>query len=207
MDGGQAFGADLRPAVAEFAQRRRGGLGVFGVGPGGIEAVVLLGGVAEHAVELRAHHLAVCVERGEQRRVVGKAHRLGDQRLVGFPGGQVVGLGVVQILQAMLEPAQEHVGGGQILDRLRRQDAALGQQGQHLQRRAHLQGDVATTADELEHLGDELDLADAARAELDVVGAVAAGDFAADLRVQLAHGVDRAEVEVLAEHERAGDVS
>jgi len=61
--------------------------------------------------------------------------------------------------------------------------------------------------DELEDLGDELDLADAARAELDVVGAVTAGDLAADLRVQFAHGVDGAEVEVLAEHEGAGDVA
>ena len=41
-------------------------------------------------------------------------------------------------------------------------------------------------AHDLEHLGDELDLADAARPQLDVVVQVAARDLGADLRVQLA---------------------
>ncbi len=68
-----------------------------------------------------------------------------------------------------------------------------------------LQAAVASAANQLEYLGDELDFADAAGAELDVVGHIAAGDFLADLRMQLTHRVDGAEIEILAEHERAGD--
>jgi hypothetical protein len=70
-----------------------------------------------------------------------------------------------------------------------------------------LQRRVAAAADQLEDLGHELDLADAAGAELDVIGHVLARDFAADLRVQVAHGVDGAEVEVLAEDEGARNLA
>ncbi len=64
---------------------------------------------------------------------------------------------------------------------------------------------VASAADELEDLGHELDFADAAGAELDVIGHVLARHFATDLGMQVAHGVDGAEIEVLAEDEGAGD--
>jgi hypothetical protein len=117
-----------------------------------------------------------------------------------------VGLGVVEVLQAVLDAAQEVVGGGQLLLGLAGDDAALGEAVQHLEGGLDLQRGVAPAADELEDLGQELDLADAAGAELDVVGHVLAGHFAADLGVQVAHRVDGAEVEVLAEDEGAGDV-
>jgi hypothetical protein len=66
---------------------------------------------------------------------------------------------------------------------------------------------VAAAPDQLEALRDELDLADPARTELDVAGEIAARDLLPDLRVQLPYCVDRAEVEVLPEHERLGDLS
>ena len=58
----------------------------------------------------------------------------------------------------------------------------------------------------MENLGDELDFADAARPELDVVSHVLARHLAANLRVQFAHGVDGAEVEIFAEDEGAGNL-
>ena len=56
-------------------------------------------------------------------------------------------------------------------------------------------------ADQLEDLYGEFDFADAARSELDVVEAVAAADFVADLAVQDAHRSERAVVEMAAKYE------
>ena len=66
-----------------------------------------------------------------------------------------------------------------------------------------MQRRIAPAANELEDLRHELDFPDSAGAELDVVGHVLARNFAADLRVQVAHGVDRAKIEVLAKDEGA----
>ena len=68
-----------------------------------------------------------------------------------------------------------------------------------------MQRRVASAADQLEDLGDELDLADAAGAEFDVVDHVLARHFATNLRVQVAHGVNCAEIEIFAENEGAGN--
>ena len=80
------------------------------------------------------------------------------------------------------------------------------QQVEDLQRCPDLQRGVAAATDQLEDLGDELDLADAARTELDVVGHVLARHLSADLRMQVAHRVDGAEIEVLCGRRRAGDL-
>ena len=55
-------------------------------------------------------------------------------------------------------------------------------------------------------MSDEFDLADTTRAQFDMLGHLFARHFAADLRVQSAHGIDRAEVEILAEDEGAAGV-
>src|SRR5690606_18361989 len=110
-----------------------------------------------------------------------------------------------QILQAVLETAQEDIGLGQTITGLLLQKTALSQARQYRTGRLDLQLLVAAAAYQLEDLRHKLDLAYAARAELDVVGHVLAFDLAAYLRVQLAHGVDGAVIEVLAEHEGAAD--
>ncbi len=102
----------------------------------------------------------------------------------------------------MLEVAQKHVGRAQLLDGIGRQQPSLRQAREGGQRRPQPQSGVVAAAHDLEHLGDELDLADAARPELDVVVQVAAPDLGADLRVQLAQAGDGAEVEVPAVDER-----
>src|SRR5207244_6368946 len=52
---------------------------------------------------------------------------------------------------------------------------------------------------------EELDLADAARPELDLIGEFPLRHLFADLRVQLAHRRERTVIEIFAVHERAHD--
>jgi hypothetical protein len=117
-----------------------------------------------------------------------------------------MGLRVVEILEAVLQPPQEDVGGGELHDRLLAELAPRAERLERLERRPRAQGRVAPAADQLEALRDEFDLADPARTELDVAGQVAACDLLPDLRVELAHRVDRAVVEVLTVHERMRDL-
>ncbi len=118
-----------------------------------------------------------------------------------------MGLLVLEVLQPVLEPAQENIRRRQLLDRRGGELAFHGERPEHLQRRARPQLGVAPPANQLERLRDELDLADAPGAELDVVGEVAARHLLADLRVQLPDRLDRAVVEILPEHERPDDLS
>jgi hypothetical protein len=162
-------------------------------------------GVGEDRLEMARDAGAMVVEFGQQAVVGAVAHGAGDDDAITFIGRQHVGLGVVEVLQAVFDATQEVIGGGKFGHGLGGKQAAVRQPPQHLQRRLDLQRGIAPAADQLEHLGDELDLADAAGTELDVVGLVLLRHFLADLRVQFAHGVDGAEVEVLAEHERPSD--
>jgi hypothetical protein len=97
-----------------------------------------------------------------------------------------VGLGIVQVLQAVFQIAQEGVGSQQLVDDGVAQQAFLGNDAQRGAGRAVAQRGVAAAADQLEHLRQELDFADAAAAQLDVVAAVRvqpllAVDLGADL--------------------------
>ncbi len=76
-------------------------------------------------------------------------------------------------LQAVLDGAQEGVSLRQLVAGLPRDPAILVEAAQHRYRRAPAQGGAAPTEDELLGLDEELDLADAAAAELDVVAATA----------------------------------
>ena len=175
------------------------------IAPYPVEGMVVLGRIAEHSFKVRADDGAVRIERRHELIVGRAAHRRCDQGLVRGVIRQVMGLGVVEILQPVLQLAQEVVGEREPGDGVSVENAALRQQRKHLQCGLDLQRKVAATAHELEHLGDELDLANAAGAELDVVCHVAARHLATDLGVQIAHRVDRAEIEILAEHEGPRD--
>ena len=84
--------------------------------------------------------------------------------------------------------AQEHVGRGELAHRGARA-AALSRPGSASTCSVGRSGErrVAPAAHQLQRLRDELDLADAAGAELDVLGELAARDFAPHLGVQAAH--------------------
>ncbi len=157
---------------------------------------------AEHLFELAGHPAPQGLQTRQQAGPVGAAHGTGHTRAVLVVAGQPLRLRIVQILQAMLQVAQEHVRFLQRRGLGFRQQIIGGELVQQGARRPHAQRGFLAAADELEHLGDELDLADAARAQLDVVGHVLARHLAADLLVQLTHGAEHAEVDVFAEHER-----
>ena len=105
----------------------------------------------------------------------------------------------------MLQSAQEFVGLEQFRFAVFRQQPTGNEQWQYLERRPDLQRRITAAANQLKDLRHELDFPDTAGTELDVVGHVLARDLAADLRVQVAHRVDRTKVEVLAEDKRARD--
>ena len=128
-----------------------------------------------------------------------------DQGPVGIVAGQFVGLCVIQVLKPVFEVAQEHICACQVLCGLVGQQALFGQQRKDFKGRSHGQRLVPSAADELQRLGHELDFADPAGAELDVVGEVPSQDFAAHFGMQCAHGRQRCVVEVLAKHEGTAD--
>ena len=88
--------------------------------------------------------------------------------------------GIVQVLQAVFQVAQENVGRRVPAPRPGQQPRSPRRFSTSSVGRA-LQGRIAPAADQLEHLGDEFDFADAAGAELDVVRHLPAPHFVADL--------------------------
>lgn len=103
----------------------------------------------------------------------------------------------------MLGIAQEFIAIAQFGDHCRRQVALAFQRAEHHEQRPLLQAQVATTVDQLERLGDKLHLADAARAQLDILGHALAPHFLLD---QLFHGAqcfNRRKIQVTAVNERA----
>ena len=113
------------------------------------------------------------LQRGAERRrellLAGEAQHARDplQPLVGFR--QRVRLLVVDHLDGMLDAAQEPVLPGQRVARLGGDPAALRQLAEHRHGRAAAQLRKTPAGDQLLRLDEELDLADAAAAELDVV--------------------------------------
>ena len=137
----------------------------------------------------------------------GIAQGAGDPVQVMVLRRQHMGLLVVQVLDAVLDPAQKVVGLGQCFGRFLRHEAGLGQPGQCAQRRAGPEFGVLAAAHHLQQLHDEFDFADAAARQLDVVGAFRAPGAAfagmvAYLPVQYTQRVKHVVVQVAAEHER-----
>ena len=122
-------------------------------------------------------------------------------------------LAVGDHLQPVLDAAQEAVGGAQFARGTARHVAGAHQHAQRAQRGRHAQRRIAAAPDELQRLRQELDLADAAFAQLHVVAGDARqrvgriGQRAALVLVDPAlHGVDvgdRGEVQAAAPDERA----
>ena len=161
--------------------------------------------VGENCLEVMGHALAMRFEhRGEGSPVV-KVHRAGDLHPLGFAGWQHMRLGIVDVLQPMFKAAQELIGIDELLYALCRQQMPVDESRQDAERRTSLQNAVAPAANELKDLCDEFDLANPAGAELDMVGLVLARHFAPDLGMQVTHGIDCPEVEVLAVDEGADD--
>ena len=97
--------------------------------------------------------------------------------------GQFLGLLIINVLQAMLEVAQEYVGRVEIGSHLSGQLSVFPELLQHFLCGTDAQPGILSAAYQLEYLRGEFDLAYAARAELDVVEAIAALHLPANLRV------------------------
>ena len=119
-------------------------------------------------------------------------------------GRQRMGLLVGDHLQPVLDAAQEIVGRRQIVARGGVDPAAVGERGERRERVAAAQFGVAAAGDELLGLDEELDLANAAAAELDVVALdrdVAVAAIGVDLPLHRVHVGNRGEVEIFAPDE------
>ncbi len=147
-------------------------------------------------------------ERSEQRGAEGGrpvvAQESGDARESRLVVGQAMGLLIVDHLQPVLEPAQEAVGGAQFLRRSGVDVPGLGQRAQRLRRPGAAQARLAAAPDQLLGLRKELDLADAAAPQLDVVamhGDPGAALVGVDLALDGVDVLDRPEIQVLAPDE------
>ncbi len=137
---------------------------------------------------------------------IGPARERGEAPARLLRAREGLGLRVLHHLQAMLERAVGRVVareqlGGVVLD-----PARPGQRLERAERGGHAQDRLAPAADELARLGEELDLADAARPQLDVAARQRAGREAAlllaDLSQHVVRVLDRREVEIAAPDER-----
>ena len=150
-----------------------------------------------HLAQMAEQRLGECVailEAGKAREAL-EAVAVGRQRM-----GLVVG----DHLQAVLDRAQKQIGGFEVGAGVGADPAALGERGQRRQRLAAAQFGMPAAGDELLGLHEELDLADAAAAELDVVAFdrdVLVAAIGVDLPLHRLDVGDRGEVEILAPDE------
>ncbi len=128
----------------------------------------------QQLVELGGDHLAHLAQPREQPTAVAQcvaAQAARDPVQVAIGAGQQMGLLVVQVLDAVLDAAQEGVAIGQPLGGGGLHHAGGTELAQRAQRGTRAQLGVLAAAHHQHQLHDELDLADAAARELDVIGA------------------------------------
>ena len=156
---------------------------------------------AEEIGELRRDRRAMRGQRALEVVAARATHR--ERERVAFRGlrRQCLRLPVVAILQPVLDVAQVDIGVAQRGDGRAGEQAAIGDGGQRGQRAARTQFGLAPAADDLQGLHDELDLANAARPELDVRRVVVALALLRDLAVDVAQALVGIVVEVLAKDE------
>ena len=195
-DAGTEVGRQLRQQFVE-ARRHRAGLAA-------VAGLAFLLAAAEQRIEFLRHQFAVRVELVQQGRHAGQAHGGGHPVQVVVLCRQHMGLLIVEVLDAVLDPAQEVIGLGQRFGAGLGHQPGPGQTRQRIERGARAQFGKLAAANHLQQLHDELDLADAAAPELDVVGPLGAAAAAlvrvlADLPVQHAQRVEHAVIEVAPE--------
>ena len=112
------------------------------------------------------------VENLEEGVVVGEAERTREFSAYLGIDRQRVGLRIVQVLQAMLDLAQEEIRGVQPLAQLRGNQPDTRRMREHGKGWTRAESRVLAAADQLENLGAEFQLADAAATQLDVVALI-----------------------------------
>ena len=135
----------------------------------------------------------------------GKAHEGREPRQPGSVGGKRVRLRVVDHLQAVLDPAQEAVGGGEFGRGLGADASGLRQRRERIASFRLAQRGKASAPDQLLRLREEFDLADAAAADLDVVSGdrdARAAAMGVDLTLDRMDVLDGGKIQMLAPQER-----
>ncbi len=156
----------------------------------------------EQRRELGAHPVAMRLQGDRQRVPVSETEPERQSFAILRVRRQALGLGVAQHLQPVLQQAQEAVGIEQRRARLGGQMPGIAQGSQRRLQTTFAQRGLAATADQLQRLGEEFDLADAARAALEIIGHVATRDLGGDAGLHLAQAVERAVVEIAPVDER-----
>ena len=167
--------------IAEPAERRDGRLRHALIAP----EVELVAGIAdalrqfrdtlEHLGIVRAYAAEMPSSDGCERVGIRIAHEGRETRELGRAFRERVGLPIGDHLQPVLDRAQEDVGFGELVGGPLGEVPGLGQQPQRAERRRIAQRRLAAAPDQFEGLRQELDLADAAFAELEVVAEHAGG--------------------------------
>ncbi|KAF5288817.1 hypothetical protein FQR65_LT20891 [Abscondita terminalis] len=169
-------------------------------------AALWRGRAAQQGVELLGDLLAMGVELVQEGTGIGIVHGAGNPVQVVVARGQHMGLLVVQVLDAVFHTAQEDVGLGQGIGDFLAHEAGARQALQRLQRGAAAQLGKLPAAHHLQQLHGELDLADAAARQLDIVGPARVAGTAprrvlADLPMQRTQRVKDRVVEIAAKDE------
>ena len=117
--------------------------------------------LAQQLVNFRRHTLSVGGERGQEISRFSEAQRARDPVQIFARRGQHMGLLIVQVLDAVLDLAEEDIGLGQRLGALARHQAGARQALQRVQCWARAQFGELAAAHHLQQLHDEFDFADA----------------------------------------------
>ena len=193
----------LKPRVVEVIEQAR----VFGAG-----AVVHrrqlrgAGGIAlEQLFVMPLHDIEMAEQVLGERRAAVVAEEAG-KTLHGLGiVGQAVGLLVGDHLQPVFDPPQEFIGGGQLVARGEGDPVARRQHLQGLERRPHPQFRMPAAGDQLLGLREELDFADAAAPDLDIVALdrdLALSAIGLHLPLHVVHVGKGREIQMLAPDER-----
>ena len=157
------------------------------------------------AIEFRLNMPAVtcdtCFQGGPVRLAEGIRQALAQLRL----GRQLLGLTVIHGLQPVLDRAQEPVI---LAERLRDRlvvAGVAGKQRQNGEQGPRSEQGFLTASEDLHGLGDELDLPNTARAELDVVRDVLALDARAKCALHLPERLEHPKIDIAPIHERRQD--
>lgn len=143
------------------------------------------------------------IEMSHKGAPVGKTEG-GDQPLaIPLFGGQGLGLLIADLLQDVLDPAQEAIGLQQAIAMGRFEGATLGNGSQRLRQVTHPQCRFTAAANKLQRLGDKLHFTDAASPQLDIALQPLAAHLGGDHRLHLAQAVDNAKVDIAAKHKGA----
>ncbi len=159
--------------------------------------------VADQVVKNTSHRGHMGIERVSQGLPVVHAHSPGEAGAVKLIPRQGLGLFVIDALKQVFQASQKEIGFAQDPVIAFRQQVELGDGGQGRQQGAGLQRRLAPAADQLEHLDDKLDLADATRPQLDIVFQAATPHFPGNHPFHVAQRLDDAEINVATEDERA----